>query len=100
MLELSPSWTWLHRAEPDRSYDNALLLEDLVLGAWFCLDRDTGREIWHRREFDLPLDRYWSDGNFEALDERSLLLSAQFGADRQFFHIPLPALVDDAAKVR
>ncbi len=49
-IDLQPSWTWLDRGAPDRAYDRAQLVGDRVVGPWFCLDRDTGEEVWHAGE--------------------------------------------------
>ncbi len=49
-IDLQPSWTWLDRGAPDRAYDKAQLVGDRVVGPWFCLDRDTGREVWRAGE--------------------------------------------------
>lgn len=49
-IDLTPAWTWLHRDVPSRGYSRARLLEDQVVGLWFCLDRQTGNVVWRGEE--------------------------------------------------
>lgn len=49
MLEATPRWTFISKQPLTRWFEHVHLLDDRVVGYWFCLDRSSGTRLWERR---------------------------------------------------